>query len=311
MNFYRQRRAVGWLFLMSVMLMAHALMAHADQTDNISVINPHRAFGYSLGDVIEQRVSLQRDNASHSIQQLPIVQREGRWVARNSVSLSADGQWLDMRYQIINAPPDTRTISLPELSLQTDAGTSIEVPAWSFTIAPLLPAATAPDNALPLIQPDWQPPAPTTDQIMRRMLIIFAGLCLILLLWAAWWLLRGWLEVRSLPFARVWHTQRQHTSDSDADTAQSWLALHRAIDQCAGRSISGSSIDELLQSVRWLEPFRAELKSFYQHSTQRFFSPDAQPANFNLASFSKRLYLAERRHTSTLAKTTNEVHDVP
>ena len=131
-----QRSLSGWLLLMSSLM-----CAHGDQTNDSFVINPTRAYGYYLGDVIEQRVSLHQDNVIHSLQQLPSVQREGRWVARNSVSVSADGQWLDMRYQIINAAPETRTISLPALSLESDASTGIEVPAWSFTISPLLPAA--------------------------------------------------------------------------------------------------------------------------------------------------------------------------
>ena len=306
MNLHLQRWVTGWL-----LLTCSVLTVHAQQTDNASVINPTRAFGYNLGDVIEQSVSLQRGDAIHSLQQLPVVQREGRWVARNSVTLSADGHWLEMRYQIINAPPDTRTISLPTLSLPTDADINIEVPAWSFSIAPLLPAATAQDNALPIMQPDWQPPQPVTSQIVRRMLIFTALLGLLLLLWAAWWVWRNWREARSLPFARAWHLLRQYNHGVKEDAAPAWLVLHRAIDQCAGRSMSSGSIDELLTSVRWLEPFRSELHSFYQHSTQRFFSPDTQPASFDLASFSKRLYLAERSNTSTHARTTNEVHELP
>ena len=320
-----------------LLLMSTMMSAYGDQTNGISIINPTRAYGYQLGDIIEQRISLQRDDVTHSLQQLPVVQREGRWVARNSVSLSDDGRWLDIRYQIINAPTDTRTISLPALSLQTDslqkeslqkeslqtepletdATASIEVPAWTFSISPLLPVATAPNNALPITQPDWQPPAPDTNQTMRRMLGFLAALCLVLLLWAAWWLWRGWIEARSLPFARAWQVQRQYKTGPEGDNsddAQNWLMLHRAIDQYAGRNVSRGSIDELLQSVRWLKPFRSELHSFYQQSSQRFFSTDNQKADFDLKSLSKRLYLEERRNTTTHAQkhadNTSEVHEL-
>ena len=135
------------------------------------------------------------------------------------------------------------------------------------------------------------------------MLFLSAALCLVLLLWVAWWSWRGWHEARSLPFARAWHKQKKYKPGTQGDDTENWLALHRAIDQCAGRNVSSGSIDELLKSVHWLEPFSPELHSFYQQSTQRFFATGSQPANFNVANLAKQLYLAERHHTATLANT--------
>lgn len=297
--------------IISLLLMLVMSSVYSADKAGVPVVNPSRAFGYTLGDVIEQRVALTRNEITHSVPELPAVQREGRWVTRQNASVSADGQWLDMRYQIINAPPDTRTVTLPAVDLQTDADVSIEVPAWSFSIGPLLPETTAQDNPLPVMQPDWRPQAPATDSIVQRMILLAASLCLVLMLWAAWWLWRGFREAARLPFARAWHAQRRAKSDTHGDNAASWLALHRAFDQAAGRSISSGSIDTLVQSVEWLEPFRPELHSFYQQSSERFFAPDSQQGAFNLSDFSKRLYKAERRHTGSLAMPSDNAHELP
>jgi len=305
-------RTFKHVFFIGSLLVAMATTSvQSTEPASVSVVNPTRAYGYTLGDVLQQSIRLQGNNALHTIQQLPIEQREGRWITRNVVELSTDGQWLNMQYQIINAPESVRTIALPALSLQIDETRSIDIPAWPFSIAPLIPATASGEHSLPAMQPDWQVSAPQSASIINRMKLLAAALCLVLLAWLTWWLWRGWQEARSLPFAQAWHKRKQYKSDKNEESSENWLALHRAFDQVAGRSVSADTLDSLVNSVDWLKPFHTDIQAFYRQSSVRFFAPDREHDAFSLSELTKRLYLAERRNTDKVHTSSDRPHNKP
>ncbi|MFK8079580.1 MAG: hypothetical protein AB8B97_04780 [Granulosicoccus sp.] len=277
----------------------------------LSVTQPDRAFGYTIGDIVEQTIGLQAGDITHTLTTLPETQREGRWVTRQGVELHQDGEHLTIRYQIVNSPPDVRLVSLPALTLSTDQGRVIEVPEWSFSIAPLTPAVTDSDNQLPFMQADWTPVIPPATELWRNIKLLSAALCLSLLLWLAWWMIRGLREAGTLPFAHAYRIIRRHKPTRSNDDAPAWLALHRAFDQMSGRSVNNDSIDKLIQTAEWLEPFEPDIRSFYKTSSERFFAHNKPPASFDITGLSKRLYKAEKRHTSKLPKKTLAAHGMP
>lgn len=264
-----------------------------------TVTNPTRAFGYSLGDIVEQKVLLRKGGETLTLIELPVEQREGRWVTRRKVSVSADGQLLTMRYQVVNAPPDVRAVSLPELALQSTENVEINIPAWEFTIAPLIPASTDPESRVPLMQDDWRPQLPTGDVRMRHLKKLGMALAATLLSWLLWLVWRNWREANTLPFVQAYNKLRHvKTKNASQDEADSWLILHRAFDQSAGRSIAAGSVPALLARVPWLKPMEADISQFFDRSSARFFSAETSQQSFDLKALAKRLYLAEKQHTS-------------
>ncbi|MFK7996855.1 MAG: hypothetical protein AB8B87_22145 [Granulosicoccus sp.] len=274
----------------------------AADNGSLPVSNPTRAFGYTVGDLLEQAIGLNDGETTHTLQALPDIQREGRWITRQSAELNPTGQWLIIRYQIINSPPDVRLVSLPALTLSTTMGSSIEVPEWSFSVAPLTPLVPVAENSLPVMQNDWSPEAPSSIQLVRKMKGWSAALIALLFLWFAWWVARGMREASTLPFAHAYRAIRKHKTNTPNEDEKNWLSLHRAFDQASGRSINSGTIPALLQSTEWLEPFESDIRAFYKLSSERFFANDKPQTLFELAGFSKRLYKAEKRHTSKLPK---------
>lgn len=273
----------------------------AENSLNTVITNPDRTFGYTLGDVLEQTISLSIEDTVHTLQSLPVEQRVGRWVTRSAVSISDNEQWLTIRYQIINAPPDVRTVALPELTLITDNNATIEVPTWFFSIAPLLPASTDLNAQLPVLQPDEQAYIPASNSLWRNIVILAITLTIWLSLWLAWWLWRNYREARALPFANAYHAIRHLVRSNDVESNEGWLAIHKAFNQSAGRSIVSGTVNELSSNCTWLEPFKSEIKKFYTLSSMRFFAPESQHEPFDLNDFSKRLYQAEKRYTTSLS----------
>ena len=265
-----------------------------------SVTNPERNFGYSIGDILEQSVSLDNDNAVVTIPALPEIKREGAWVKRHSVQLSDDKRQLILRYQIINAPRATRIITLPSLVLTTHTDASINIPAWSFSVAPIIASATDTENPLPAMQADWQPEAPATAPTLMRIAQLAKALFLTLLLWLGWWLWRGAREARLLPFAQAYRSIKKHSDNSSSDSQASWLSLHRAFDHAAERSVGIDTVQSLFQKHEWLKPFEENINNFYTHSSTRFYSPVEHEDGVDVLALSKDLYLAEKKHTKQL-----------
>ncbi|MFK7859921.1 MAG: hypothetical protein AB8B64_13920 [Granulosicoccus sp.] len=292
--------AISGIFLV-LSLCLTATVARAD-VGELFVSNPPRAFGYAVGDILEQTIGLKEGETTHTVQELPDTQREGRWITRHSIELQPNGQKLTIRYQIVNSPPDVRFVSLPALTLNTDQGRSIDIPEWSFSIAPLTPTLPSSENPLPVMQADWKPEAPSSTKLWRNIKTLSATLLLSFLLWFAWWVVRGMREAGTLPFAHAYRKIRRHTPNTTDGDASTWLALHRAFDQMGGRSINGGSIDTLLQTAKWLEPFESDIRAFYRLSSERFFANENTETSFDLQGLSKRLYKAEKRHTNTLPK---------
>lgn len=271
----------------------------ADSVD-ATVINPATAFGYTLGDVLEQKIALSINDTVQNLQSLPDEQRAGRWVTRSAVTISNDKLWLSIQYQIINAPPDVRVVTLPALTLTTDNGLSIDVLAWPFSIAPLLPAATDINAQLPVLQPDELAHIPPSSPLWRNISTLAIALFAWLSLWLAWWLWRNWREARALPFANAYQVVRHLTHDNDVNNNEGWLAMHKAFNQSAGRSVVNNTVNELCRNCHWLEPFESEIQTFFTLSSTRFFAPDSQHQPFDLNDFSKRLYQAEKRYTTSI-----------
>jgi len=283
---HRLEMLLGLLLLSPVAVDAAAL-----------VEQPSRTFGYFIGDVLEQRILMESDGKALELIALPTSERVGAWLQRLPPKLVDDehGQgWLALKYQLINAPAELRTVSLPALKLAVVGGTPLAIESWSFSVGPLT-SAVLPASAAPvLIRPDRQPLLVDDQRVINRLIVTGLALASTLLLWLGWWLWRRNTDIRRLPFAQAWHKLDRNRSDDDPQT---WLVMHHAFNDAAGKTISRATIQDLTRQYAWLESYQAHIDAFYLASSARFFEQTAQPRPFALIELCKTLYLAEKQHS--------------
>lgn len=292
------RRNVTRTLIVGLCLCAQSVAASETLTANVE--NPERAFGYSIGDVLEQRIHLETDDDTlHKLVQAPDEQRVGRWLTRHSARIDDEGRWLSIRYQVINATPAIRVVNLPAMNLPTQNGNMLFVPEWSFSIAPLIAHNAEQTPSLPIMQADASVTLPSSDEHATLSRIFAIALGVILALWGAWWLWRNMHEANTLPFARAYR-QIKKTTNSDKS---SWIALHQALDKAALISVNQDKLPVLFKNTHWLEPFEQDIRQFLEASSKEFFSMSDGPAQFDVEALAKSLYKAERQHNRLRKRT--------
>ena len=62
------------------------------------------------------------------------------------------------------------------------------------------------------------------------------------------------------------------------DVDQAARILHAAFNGTAGTVVVYSELDQMLSQIRWLNAMQGDIEAFFNASTNRFFSRDAQQA---------------------------------
>ena len=264
------------------------------------VQQPPRAFGYVIGDVVMQSIRLQSDGSNVELAEIPPVQRVGQWLERLSSTLATDDlnqPWLELRYQVINAPLELITVSVPELNLVVIDGEPLVVEAWPITISPLTPTVVAGSGELPLIRPDRAPVPPDTQVATQRLKYTSMAFVVTILAWLGWWFWRQNTDARRLPFSRALRDMRNMGIKGLDENPEAWFALHHAFNGSAGRTINSGTIAKLIQQQPWLKSLQSRIEAFYAASAARFFEQPAESQSFALFEFARVLYLAEKQHS--------------
>lgn len=252
-----------------------------------TVVQP-RPFGYVVGDLVTQRVLLTTDLEPLA---LPPMQRVNIWFERRAprVEVTSDQRrWLVVDYQVINAPQALTSIQLPAWKLEA-AGTKVEIPAATISVAPLISNSTA--NATEL-RPDRQVSIIDTAPMRARLLLWSIALAITLAAWLAWLRWRNWRDSLDRPFARALHELR----GTDETKPEAWQALHRAFDQTAGRVLQLETLPTLFERAPHLQPLRADIERFFAQSSERFFGGGAQGNLVSVRTLCHELLRIERRH---------------
>lgn len=275
--------------------------ALAALADSPVLVQQPRAFGHVIGDVLTQRVLLQHEGHAVEPASMPPVQRTGPWLERRAPRIVTDDaarRWLVVDYQVINSPRAALQATLPALTLTLSTGASLDVPAWSVGIGPLVPDSAVQQGRMPVLQPQREVEPLDTARLGNRFRIGSAATLAVLLSWLLWWAWRNARDPRRLPFARAW----REIGPLDPSQPEAWRVVHRAIDASAGHVVHRAGLPSLLDAQPRLQPLRAQLEEFFARSNQRFFGTtgDATLAagSFDLRGLCRAMRDAERRHTA-------------
>lgn len=258
----------------------------------VSVQQP-RAFGYIIGDRLEQRISLLAP-AGFALdpKTLPRAGRTGLWLELAPPHLASDQvgnaarYQLTLDYQVINVPEQVRTIDLPAVGLTFSAHGSqltATVDEWPITIAPITPTYILARARLTQTQPDASPPTPDPA---RYMWLTFLWIAVILAIIAAAIVQRHgipWLRHGARPFARAARdiAKLSRLPPERATYRRGLQRLHRAFDAAAGRAVFGDRLAPLFAAHPELLGLRTDIEQFYAASQREFFGAPADGAGLS------------------------------
>lgn len=269
--------------------------APQEPTIVMSVQQP-RAFGYVIGDELEQRITLQAP-AGFALdpKSLPKAGRTGLWLQLAQPRLTsarvgdATRYRLTLDYQIINVPEQVRTIELPEVDLAFGArGSQVTASsdAWPITITPITPTFVLNRAGLTSMQPDARPATPAPGPYMWLTLLWCA---LILALIAGNAVRRHglpWLQQGARPFARAARdiAKLSRLPPERATYRRGLQRLHRAFDAAAGHAVFGERLAPLFAAHPELLGLRQDIEQFYAASQREFFGTHAGEASLDEVS---------------------------
>ncbi|HET8609295.1 MAG TPA: hypothetical protein VFM11_06115 [Burkholderiales bacterium] len=251
-----------------------------------SVITPQitdpRAFGHTIGDTLTRRIDfdLQRP-AALDRDSLPKSGRKGAWIALNDVAVSRRPGWsvthyeVRLTYQLINAPRDVRTLSLPALTLRTAGASPRELPVaqWFFTAAPLTPPTILARGDLGELRPDVKPLLLPTAVLKARLFAYGAAAAAIVLYLLIMRFGVPFTRRRHGPFARACRDIVRITRNTDDVRAfrAALTALHRAFNEAAGHSVFAGELDGFFAAHTRFAPLRSDVERFFALSQREFF----------------------------------------
>jgi len=243
-----------------------------------------RRLGYVVGDLIGRRVRVNAP-AGAALEQasLPRLGVQNSWLELTAASAHAQGgaptrYEIDLRYQLINAPTEVRSLALPAFQVRF-AGASnprmngeVAIGELPVRIAPLLPAHV-PESAA-LVRPDRSPRA-----LSRTPELLVAGVSTMLAIAIVGALISlPILRRRNAPFARACrrleravHRAEQSGAAIEGVYPSALRAVHRAFDQTAGWSLFPDRVGEFLAQWRQFSDLRASIERFMDLSQREFF----------------------------------------
>jgi len=263
---------------------------------NWATVQQPRPFGYVIGDLIEQRVLLERGARTLDLSALPKPGRVGAWLERRAPTVVSDSQgraWLVVDYQLINAPQAITTINLPawDFHLRT-SGPALQVPQWPVSIHPLTQRIVVGQGGLQELRADRPAPTLPTAPIVRSIELWAGALAVILALWLGWIVWRNRRAAANQPFARAAREIRVAGEQSP----QAWQAMHQAFDRTAGRVVQPATLPALFQAARQFDPMRPRIEAFFAQSRQLFFGAGLPEHPISVSELCGDLRRIERRH---------------
>jgi mxaA protein len=243
-----------------------------------AVADTPRAYGYTVGDVVQRRVRLQLPPGwALDLDALPRTRRPGQALELRSARL--EGAVLLLDYQVFLAPTEVRTLELPPVLLQFNgpAGArEVRVDAWPLTVAPLMPTDVSPREGLGAMRPDV--PAPLIDITPRQHRLLAAAALLLLLGLALTQLHLGlpWWRSRQRPFAQAWRALKSQPDQASPEQAQAAMKLlHAAFNRSAGQVLFAAGVPAFVAAQPRFAPLQPALAEFFDRSRASFFTATA------------------------------------
>ena len=255
--------------------------------DELTVTTP-RSFGYVIGDMIEHVVSLGLDSGFElDPASVPVPGRVSRWLSLNEAvhegESGDDGtsrHTIRLRFQVVNAAQSVIGAGTPPMSLRIvgpEDDFPVVIPAWGFTISPIVTPEERPSGRLPDLRPAHPPgPVPTTARMVRVAALGVLALALIALIARAHLAGRFGRRTRG-HFDRAYGRiqRRARIPETPGAYADALVEMHAAFNATAGRAVFEHDLGRFFIEHPRFEPLRAPIATLFAESGALFYGGGA------------------------------------
>jgi mxaA protein len=239
------------------------------ETSQVAPAQLNKSWGVLLGDVITMSVELPIPASDVDMSSIPHVdKRFGDWLSIRDIVIN-DSQLL-IDFQLVNVAPETTEVLTPKLSFRSIDSAFIDIEQVPFTISPVIPKADKDSVSKLVLKPAHQPEMIDTNAIYQTLMLGVVSSALLLLVLVVWSV--GWRPRNRLPFAEALHGLRMLRWQHNNDPQQAVRIVHKAFNRTANKTVVFSQLDQLFKAAPWLQPLEQQITSFYEVSSQHFFS---------------------------------------
>lgn len=313
-------RSLHSLLILSALALAAPLATAMDSQDlpdiepgyvTISMVDPVKLVGYTVGDVIEREVILSIKAPYKLIDtSLPIIGYEKRYkgqllgIELKSISHSKEEtdnssrHVIHLAYQVFTNNVVAKNAALgPEyLNLVNTKNNKqivkYRIPSLSIAISPIaiFGQVKIENNMSQFLGPLLLTADKETYKLQAAVAVFVLSLLGLLYILG----LRAWLPRMGGSFAKTYRALRKLPS-SDAGLKQGVSKVHAAINSSASISVFSNNIDQFLALKPSFLPLKAELVAFFNLSRQLYFEPQQPDSVETTASSQRWLKLFVRR----------------
>lgn len=300
----RRRATARWLGAALLGLALRGLTAPAGTGGVVVEVHADRAFGQTVGGIVSQTIVVDLPpGPAASVEHAPQRGAVSEWLDLVAIDWSEPSEnriELHLDYLILKGVRVPEPVTTPgfTLSLRRGGKTEIvDIPAWPFTLLPVIPPAQADD------QIEVRPPLPAKPNELGDHVRVLSGILLGVLVCTTWLVLHVRLSSargHSRPFRRAMREIRKsrHADSSLAGYTEALRAVHRSIDETAGRTVCAADIDALLADRPAFSPLGAGFAWFFVESERCFFGADTEDTSLTdrwneLERFCERCLAAE------------------
>lgn len=257
-----------------------------DSRVRISVVNPDRNVGFTVGDILTRTVTLEVKKPYQLVKTaLPIVGYERRWKNQltgivleqisvdESSGLDTNKYVVKLGYQVFTNNVVAKPAVLPEEIVKFSADGkqfAYPIPSWYFRISPIATYGQV------IIEKDMSPfrgPLLLDTTSHKNLLVVLLSVFGVSLLGLLYVLgVNTWLPRMGGPFAKAYRDLRKVPATEDG-LKQAVARVHEALNKTAGSSVFNAM--GFLESKPGFLPVTAGLDQFFKLSRHVFFEPTA------------------------------------
>ncbi len=269
-------------------------------------VNPGRDFGYVMGDVIRQTLTV--TTPADQMLDTTALPRPGPvndWLDIRDISWESQpgptGQihHIHLQYQIFKGLRGPEQVILPGLPLHFGGASPLDTtgPDWPIALLPIIPV-TLSSEEVEVRPPMLAEPMPMDAHWRLLWLWLIAALTVGLYAVHRYW--RGLRRTRPLLQARQDIGRLLQAPLTRERLSAAVRTLHTGLDHSYGATLFGGQVGLFCSEKPTFADLEAELEAFFSLSNQLFFASDGSALDLtasakSLAMLAKRLAAAERR----------------